>query len=399
MEFPLPQAVALQPMPHSAAGRLLFKTYSLEALGSIGANLLMFGIFFYMQKRFAWTARQNLPLSSAQGAVYVLGALSANPLSRIIDRQKLLRHVHIVMAAMAVACACAGGPAILVALLLAYTFFSAIQWPLLESLISSGANAAKLSRRISIYNLVWSGSGAITVASCGLVIEHFPQGIFWIATAAHILSAIWLVKIHRQFQSHSSAHLHVEPELIPLRTLAKRLSRNALPATFAVIYALGAIMPNLPVIQSTAPAARTLLASVWMISRWFCFAFLGATVWWHTRPRALLLAAMALLAAFLGITLIPSVPSLILWQIALGIVLGLIYSASLYFGMVLSDGSTAQNAYHEALIGLGSILGPGCGALAGIFRPGDAHAPIIAVAAILWISVLAACAVSVQSRR
>jgi MFS family permease len=157
-------------------------------------------------------------------------------------------------------------------------------------------------------------------------------------------------------------------------------------------------MPTLPVIQSTAPELRTLLASVWMISRWFCFLFLGATVWWHTRPRAMLIAAIVQLAAFLAITLIPSTLSIILWQIALGISMGLIYSASLYFGMVLSDGSTAQNAYHEALIGLGSILGPGCGALAGSLSPGNPHASITAVGAILWISVMIACAVSLQSK-
>jgi hypothetical protein len=89
---------------------------------------------------------------------------------------------------------------------------------------------------------------------------------------------------------------------------------------------------------------------------------------------------------------------MILWQIAMGIGMGLIYSASLYFGMVLSDGSTAQNAYHEALIGLGSILGPGCGALAGFLSPDNPHASITAVGIILWISVLTACWVSLQSK-
>ncbi len=392
-------AIVLNPGIDSPAKRFLFKAYALEALGSVGANLLMFGIFFYMQKRFGWGASKNLPLSSAQGAVYVIGALASNPLSRWIDRQKLLRLIHVAMAAIALVGACMATPAVIVLLLLGYTMLSAAQWPLLESLISTGANAKKLSRRISIYNLVWSGSGAITVAACGVVIAHYPQGIFWVTFGVHLIAAFMLAKIRPQSQSPSAAHLHPEPELIPLRTMAKRLSRIVLPATFAVIYALGAIMPTLAVIQSTAPAARTLLASVWMIARWIFFVFLGATIWWHTRPRALLIAAIILFAAFLGITLIPSVPSMILWQIALGIAMGLIYSASLYFGMVLSDGSTAQNSYHEALIGLGSILGPGCGAIAGQLRPGDPHAAIIAVAAILWISVMAACVVSVQSKR
>lgn len=382
-----------------SARRLLARAYALETLGSIGGNLLMFGIFFYMQKRYGWGASKNLPLSSAQGAAYVLGALAANPLSKILDRQKLLRIIHIGMCAVAVAGAWTQSPAILVALLLAYTIFSAAQWPLLESLISIGVGPRELSRRISVYNLVWSGSGAVTIAVCGLIIAHVPQGIFWTAAASHLLAVIFLARIRPQPTHASSAHLHPEPALIPLRALAKRLSRIALPATFAVIYALGAIMPTLEVIQAASPSTRTLLASVWMIARWFFFLFLGATVWWHTRPRALLIAAIVLLAAFLGITLVPLTLSMVLWQIAMGIAMALIYSASLYFGMVLSDGSTAQNAYHEALIGLGSILGPGCGALAGILRPGAPHASIFAIAAILWVSVLAACAVSLQSKR
>jgi MFS family permease len=399
MELSVFEIAAPKSPKNRAARLLLLKTFTLETLGSIGGNLLMFGIFFYMQKRFAWGASKNLPFSSAQGVAYVIGALVANPLSRKIDRRKLLRLIHIGMATIAFAAAFAPTPAAIVALLLAYTFFSAVQWPLLESLISIGVGPRELSRRISIYNLVWSGSGAITVAACGLLIAHVPRGIFLATVFAHAIAILMLLRIRPQPHHTSTAQLHPEPELIPLRAQAKRLSRIALPATFAVIYALGAIMPTLQVIQSTTPTARTLLASVWMISRWFCFVFLGLTVWWHTRPRALLLAAAVLLAAFLAITLIPETLSMILWQIALGIAMALIYSASLYFGMVLSDGSTAQNAYHEALIGLGSILGPGCGALAANLRPGDSLASIYAVAAILWISVLAACAVSLQSKR
>ncbi|HEY1921963.1 MAG TPA: hypothetical protein VGG44_04295, partial [Tepidisphaeraceae bacterium] len=95
--------------------------------------------------------------------------------------------------------------------------------------------------------------------------------------------------------------------------------------------------------------------------------------------------------------LIPSTTSMVLWQIALGVAMGLIYAASLYFGMVLSDGSTAQNAYHEALIGLGCVLGPGSGALAQTYYPANPHASVIAVGAILWLSVLAAIFISLKS--
>jgi len=387
---------ALKPAIHVLPRRFLARIFTLEGLASVGGNLLMYGIFFSMHKRFGWGARKNLLLSSAEGIAYVIGALAANPLSHRIDRQRLLRLLEIAMVIAALAGACFAVPQVLVVLLLGYTMLSAAQWPLMESLISIGATPAQVSRRISIYNLVWSGTGAATVAACGILIARFPQGIFLATAAVHLAGCALLLRIHPQ-PDRAHAQLLPHPELIPLRKLAKRLSRIALPATFAVIYALGAIMPTLPVIQSARPEARTLLAGVWMIARWFCFVFLGTTSWWHTRPRALLVSAVILLAAFLGVTLVPSVLAMILWQLVLGAAMGLIYSASLYFGMVLSDGSTAQNAYHEALIGVGCILGPGCGALASQIRPGDPHASILAVASILWISIIAACVVSLQS--
>jgi MFS family permease len=379
-----------------AARRHLTGVFILEALGGVGGNLLLFGIFFYMQRRFGWGAQKNLLLASAQGVAYIIGALSINPLSRRISRRTLLLIFHAIMAATVFIGAILPNPILIVVLILSYPLLSGAQWPLLESLLAAGASPRELSRRISIYNIVWSGVGAVTIALCGIVITHFPPGIFLATSAAHLAALGLLTRFHPP-EHRAAAHPHPEPELLAMRTLAMRLSRIALPATFAVIYALGALMPSLPVIHSAAPEIRTLLASVWMIARWVCFLLLGVTAWWHTRPRALLFAAMVLLAAFLGVTLIPSTISMILWQIALGAAMGLIYSASLYFGMVLSDGSTAHNAYHEALIGLGCVLGPGSGALAEMFFPGNPHASVAAVGTILWLSVLAATFFSLRS--
>jgi MFS family permease len=397
MDLLVAEPLAPQIASSPSARRHLARIFTLEALGGVGGNLLMFGIFFYMQKRFGWGARRNLLLASAQGVTYIIGALSINPLSLRIPRRTLLLFLHAVMAAIVFVGAVVPNPILIVVLVLTYPLFSGAQWPLLESLIAIGASPHQVSRRISVYNIVWSGAGAITIALCGIVITHFPPGIFFATSAAHIAAVVLLMRFH--FPEHrAAAHPDPEPELLAMRTLAMRLSRIALPATFAVIYSLGALMPTLPVIQSANPEIRTLLASVWMISRWFCFILLGVTAWWHTRPRALLFAAMVLLAGFLCITLIPSTTSMVLWQIALGVAMALIYSASLYFGMVLSDGSTAQNAYHEALIGLGCVLGPGSGALAQAFFPANTHASVTAVGTILWLSVLAAIFISLKSR-
>src|SRR5216117_3064410 len=116
-----------------------------------------------------------------------------------------------------------------------------------------------------------------------------------------------------------------------------------------------------------------------MGARLIVFAVLGATAFWHTRPRLLLAASVGLLFAFLIVTLAPSLSLMIGGQILLGISMAMIYTASLYFGMVLSAGSTEHGGYHEALIGLGGVLGPGAAALT---QSLGSHNPYLAIGAV-----------------
>ena len=90
---------------------------------------------------------------------------------------------------------------------------------------------------------------------------------------------------------------------------------------------------------------------------------------------------------------------MIAWQIVLGVVMGLIYAGSLYFGMVLSAGSTEHGGYHEALIGLGSVLGPGMAALTQWKWPDSLRAGVTAVSVVIAVSVVAAGVATVRAAR
>jgi MFS family permease len=131
--------------------------------------------------------------------------------------------------------------------------------------------------------------------------------------------------------------------------------------------------------------------------------------WWHTRPRVLLYAAVAMLIAFFGVTLQPvqllggaaAVTGwdqilMIAFQIPLGLTMGMIYAGSLYFGMVLSEGSTEHGGYHEALIGLGQVCGPAAALTAEHFWPGDIRAAVFAVAVVLVVCLVAATYVTIR---
>jgi MFS family permease len=391
-----------------AEHRALWPAYAAESLSSVGTTLLTVGIFFFTEHYFAWGLKQNFLLSTGQGAFYAVGALLAQPIAARFGRRRGLVGIYLLMAGMALCALATRGSGIVVVALLLYALVSATNWPALESLVASGFDAHEMSRRIGTYNLVWSGTNVVALAISGTIIERWPAGMFILPAGAHVMSAMlmWLrkdVEPPIAAAAETAPPARPEPELLSKRTLALWLSRIALPSTYVVVYGMMAMMPSLPVMQPLSTALRTVAGSAWMASRWVTFLILGATIWWHTRPRLLLAAAAIMLIAFFGVTVRPSalsalgslpyaadLASMICWQMVLGIVMGIIYAASLYFGMVLSEGSTEHGGYHEALIGLGSVIGPGSGAVAQWLWPGHPNAGLTAVAAVIAISVAAA---------
>ena len=396
----------------------MVRLYLVEALASIGGTFLSIGIFFYTAKKFGWGPAKNFTLAAVEGAVYVCGALMAGRLTARVPHRRVLRALYGLMALAAVIGGlAASGAAAVVAVAIVYTALAAVAWPILESLVARGVDSGTLARRVAVYNVVWPSVGAAAMAVEGSILDAWAAGVFFLAGAAH-LGAFALIATGRRMRearvapaaSAPAPHLAPEPELLRVRTAALWISRLALPATYAVIYGLMPLMPELPAMRRFDTGVQTLVASTWMASRWLTFAVLAMTTWWHRRPRALLAAAGVMLVAFLGTTLPPSrlwgpdatpavdLAALVLWQVVLGVTLGIIYSGSLYFGMVLSKGSTEHGGYHEALIGLGWALGPAAGAVAEIVRPGDATFGVLAVGAVIAAFVVAVAAASVLVR-
>ena len=389
--------------------RRTIAAFSVEAVTSISANLLLQGFFFYATGVFHWSREQSFTLAAGEGIVYILGALAANLLAARFGRRRSLMLLQSIMLALTTASALCPTPKIVFAVLLGYSMTSAAQWPNLEGLVSSGVDAHLLSRRIGVYNLFWSGTNALTTAAVGTLIVHLGGGLFWIPVLLHASAMAILLAVRLPAEA-PSGHPEPPPALKRQRRLAMQLSRIALPSTYTVLYALIPMLPTLPVVLSFGPEMQTVVASVWMVARFLAFLILGATVWWHTRPRLLLLAAVVMLAGYLGVVLRPAdfaghsaSPvtaldqwSMILSQIVLGFSLGLIYAGSLYFGMALSSGSVEHGGYHEALIGLGQVIGPGAGVLAEQFASGNPTAVVASVGGVITLSIVAAAGVTIR---
>lgn len=388
------------------------------------------GMVFYTKDRFGWGLTENFRLAAAQGVVYVFGALSAHALSSRLSPRLATVLLHVVMTlacgfgVVAAGTGSGTGRASVVgvvAVLFVYTFFSAVAWPILESLVSVGTSGPKLAHRLGVYNVVWPAVGAAVLAVSGTVIANAPAGVFFVPAIAHVVCiglAVLARPARRSGQpdevppDSGTPSLAPDPELLRVRTVALWVSRLGLPATYAVIYGLMPLLPSLPVMERLDTATQTVVSAAWPAARWLSFVILAAVTWWHTRPRVMVAAAVAMGVAFLGCALPPSqlfgslvapgldLAALLLWQVVLGASLGVIYSGSLYFGMVLSEGSTEHSGYHEALIGLGWVLGPAAGVLMHWLAPGNRPAAVAGVGTVIGLSVLAVVvAAAVAARR
>lgn len=385
--------------------------YTVEFVTCLGTNLLLLGVYFYTHARLGWTLKQNFLLAAGQGLVGACGSLLAHPISTRLGRRGGLIATYIAMALVAAAALAAQSSALITALLLTYTLLTAFTWPLLESFVSTGVHGHDLSRRVGTYNLFWSGAGVLILAANGVLIEYAPWAVFVVPLVAHAICTVLMTTV-REPAGDAAHDVEAEPELLSKRRLALALSRVSLPATYILIYSLMAMLPSLPVIKSLSPVVATVISSAWMASRWGTFWLLGATVWWHSRPRVLLAAAIAMVPAFLGIVL----PGARLWlwhdasdsealawmvagQILLGVCVGVIYAGSLYFGMALSGGSAEHGGYHEALINFGSAVGPIAGVIAEVLRPGDIPTAVTAVTGVIGLSVVATCLTAIAAAR
>lgn len=396
----------------ASAQRTVIRCFIAEGLGSLSSNMLTLGIFFYLQNRFGWSLGQNLLLAAGQGVVYTAGSLLASRASAAFGRRRCLVVCFGCMAGVlmiGLTGHLTQSAPLLVIALLATNILAALNWPLLESLVSEDADPRTLSRRLGIYNIVWSGTGALIIAVNGLIIEYWPVGQFALPASFCAGASLILLPTLRYAPARADdvvapPHLAPPADLLHSRRLAMWLSRMALPSTYIVIFALGAMAPSLHVLQDFSTPIKTALTSIWMLVRVLAFLLLMATVAWHTRPRLLLLATAAVLVGFLGTVTPPdgSLPialaCMVLGQVVLGIGLGVVYQGSLYFGMVLSDGSTEHGGYHEALIGLGGAMGPAVAAVIQHIRPGDVAASSMAVGALVGLTLAAACTISITLR-
>lgn len=325
-------------------------------------------IYFYTQEVHGFSVMQNLLLALVFGITYVIGAMKSHTLIEWLARRsggqsgerKLLIFVilgHIILGA---AFTVNASPYLLWALWPVLGWCNGTHWPIVESYIVAGRPPRAASQAIGRFNVTWSIAATLPVAIAGLLIHWWEPGLLALCAALNVLG---LIVVLATFPRRA---IHLEddhPERLPSAVIEsyKPLSRSSkwsMLSCYTLMFVLGPYLPTVFERLGFGLTTAALLASILYAAR--VVSFLGMERWhgWHGLRWPLAVGAVAMPAGALLVLLGNDTLTVVLGMIGFGLFGGVVYTASLYYGMAMKNASVEGGGDHEAVIGTGFTAGP-----------------------------------------
>jgi MFS family permease len=358
----------------------------LTFLTSISTGVVWSGIPFIAEQAYGFSRERNLVLSLFMGAVYVVGALLAGPVTRRLETwlspRAVLGWILILLTVISLGPVIIAGESVLWLVGGVSNILFAFLWPIVESFLSSGRHGAAMRSAIGWFNMVWTSATAASLFLIAPLMETQPLTAIIGLSGLNLLAA-GALKWFAARPEHHDPQLRdaaVQPEY----PLLLRAARILLPAGYLLAAAMTPIMPHrwdalgVPV-QWQTPALAT-----WQVVRVIVMALMWKAQFWHGRWGTLMLGMMTLAVGFGLIVLGTSVTTALVGLGVFGVGMGLIYYAALYYGLAVGHAAVDAGGMHEALIGIGYTAGP-LAALGGIglaAAMGAASPPVIV--AVVW---------------
>ena len=356
---------------------------AITLLNSLATGVLWNGLGFVTEREFHFTQTETYLLYIATGALYMVAALWSGCVVRAVKHRMSPRGVMALLFALQALTA----PLVylkqssvgLIAIALVTSFTGALLWPIVEAYVGAGRSAEDTRRAVGRWCLVWMAS----VAGALLLMAPLTQSQGWFTPRLALagiapLSVLSVVALHWVAPRPPLHHDHHEPVpavYVPQLTCA----RVILPASYLLVGALSPLMPYLLTRMGTPLSAQTPLTATWLGVRLGVVAILAHAAFWHGRWGALLAGAVALAGGFAIVVAFDSMPAMVIGLCLFGAGHGMIYYAALYYALRVGSAQIDAGSVHEALIGLGYVVGPAAG-LAGTLLGGGAWTVVL-----IWI--------------
>lgn len=374
---------------------------ALTLLNSLATGVLWNGLGFITHTKYDYSAPQTYTLYIITGAMYAISALASGRIIRRFEGRMNARRVlmFLFLTQMIVApLVYVGSSSVgLIVIAVVTSVTGAFLWPIVESYVAAGKSAHETRRAIGQWCIVWMTSVALAL----FLMAPLQSGIDWLDPRLALfailpMSALSIVCL--RFVPEQPAHHHAPADDAPrgYSTLLQS-ARILLPASYLLVGALSPLMPYLLDRLHLEPTSETPLTAVWLSTRVVIVALMTRIHFWHGRWTTLLTGALLLAGGFAMVVTMPSVTFIVIGLAIFGAGHGIIYYAALYYALRVGSAQIDAAGTHEALIGLGYIIGP----LAGLcgFLLGGGGWTVTIVWALLAIAAIPAALPWIRSRQ
>ncbi len=333
---------------------------ALTALCSLGTGVFWNGMAFIAKHAYDFTQTRNLLLYAMMGGIYTIGAFRAGAITRWVERWLRPRDVLVVIVGVqAVVClgpiAFQGQWALWLAVA-GVTFLSSILWPIIESYLTAGRHGASMRSAIGWFNLTWAPAVALPLLLMAPILETHGEWAIGGFAGANFLALAALIWFAPRPGHHDSgvAEAHVGSEY----RLLLRSARVLLPLSYVLISAMNPILPYRFEAVGVEVGWETPATATWTIVRVAAFVVMWRMAFWHGRWGTLLLGAATMTGGFALVVTGASLWLMLVGFASLGVGLGVIYYAALYYALAVGRAKVEAGGTHEGLIGAGYAVGP-----------------------------------------
>ncbi|MDX9979270.1 MAG: MFS transporter [Lentisphaeria bacterium] len=374
-------------------GRKLAVIAPMAFLMAVGQGCLSLGLVFHVRDTLGAAPAATGWVTGIWFLSYMVSCHVSQPLAkRLRPRFSVLGAslVQAVLCFLLAQCRTLGPAFALNALLgVATAFF----WPPLMGWLAANAEGARLSRRLGIFNLCWSGGAILSPMLAGRVAEISSRLPLLISAGLFLLASLivggairWLPGL----QADDDAH---EREGNPAGPVAKGtpLRFPAWVGLFAA-YAVAGVLRN--VFPMVARGDFGLGASqVGDLLFWCSLATsvalgcLGRQKWWHFQGWQMVAGTVVMGVAMIGLALaggriVPLAVALVVGGGALGVN----YVNSLFHGAAGCSHRARRMAFHESLLSAGIFLGASLGGM--VYQDAGGTPLLLGCAGLLGLAAL-----------
>ena len=339
-------------------------------------------------------------LMAVTTAFFAVLAIPCGRLSDRIDRRSLLYAACLVLGAVSIGLPRCRNSMHLMLIFPGIGISMALFWPAYEAWLAEREGEGKLIQRVMLFNLFWSIGVTLGPAFSSYLYgdanpfrPFYFAGVLCLLTLGTIIAnSLWTSDIP---QPDASSEIATEPpETLyppqPVRTTYLNLARCANFTSWFLLGVLRRLAPKLTKEMGMLPTTfgNLMLTLGGMQTLAFLVLGSGYSTRWHYRFAPILIVQLLAVISFLGIW---KIQNTLLWTFAFGVIgvsAAFTYFSSLYYGLDRHIDKGNKSGWHEAILGLGILLGPLLGGILADSRFGTQSPYLLCAVAITTAIVI-----------